>query len=208
MAPSHLSRDEFRSRLGAEVATIATADALFEHYRELVRWNASLSLVGPGDADRLVERHFLDSIRGSCLVGPNAAVAVDVGSGGGFPGLVLAAALPHVAFTLVESRQKKWAFLKRAASVAGLEVRCIHGSVGAALPDGLPQDIDLVTIRALRLATPTWQSLISRLTTEGRVLVWAGVSSPEMPADLVLQAEVAAPGSENRRILCYGRAPG
>ena len=205
MSPDLISRAEFERRLGGAVAG-DVIDVLFAHYRRLSNWNERLSLMAAGEAAGIVERHYFDSLEAVPMVPSWARVAVDVGSGGGFPGLVLAAALPDIEFTLVESRAKKWAFLKTTARILELDVRCVHGKIARALPDDLPQRIDLVTLRALRLSMPAWESLISRLSPDGHVLVWAGRAAPEVPDSLSLRDEHRVPGAEHRRILSYGRA--
>jgi len=76
------------------------------------------SVRDPRDA---VERHVEDSLTGLRIEGLRASPSIaDLGSGGGFPGLVLALALPDVPVTLVESVSRKCAFLERAAAAAGL----------------------------------------------------------------------------------------
>lgn len=66
---------------------------LWSHYEELRRWNPGLSLVGPGTAVSVMTRHYGESLAGLALLdemGPCGGVLVDLGSGGGFPGFVLA----------------------------------------------------------------------------------------------------------------------
>ena len=204
MAWNLFSRSEFAQKLGAGVAP-DVVDSLFEHYRQLASWNEKLSLMAAGEAADIVERHYQDCLHAIPMIPSQARFAVDVGTGAGFPGLVLAAALPDVEFTLVESRVGKWAFLKRAARASRIDVHCVHGKVEQNLPDGLPQRIDLVTIRALRLSMSAWEGLVSRLSPEGHVLVWAGSASPELPDSLCLRDQQRSPGAEHRRVLLYGR---
>lgn len=91
---------------------------LFERYRdELLRWNQRVNLTAIVEPERIERRHFLDSL--SCLAGcadllaarPNARL-IDVGSGGGFPGLPLKIARPALRVTLLDSVGKKTAFLE------------------------------------------------------------------------------------------------
>ena len=121
----------------------------------LLRWSDRINLVGPRERPLLWERHIGDSLR---LVGliPDQGRIADLGSGAGFPGLVLAIALRrHV--TLVESDQRKATFLREAARVAGASVTVIAERIETS---GL-RDIDIVTARAvaplprlLQLAAP------------------------------------------------------
>src|SRR5689334_7633402 len=79
----------------------------------LVAWNQRLNLVGRGTIDDLWRRHMLDSAQLHALLPAGAKILVDLGSGAGFPGLVLAImGGPHV--HLVESDQRKAVFLREA----------------------------------------------------------------------------------------------
>ena len=61
--------------------------------------------------------------------------------------------------TLVEARERKWAFLAAAARRAALPCRCLDVRVQLPLPTGLPESIDVITSRALRLAPEIWSAL-------------------------------------------------
>lgn len=192
-----LDPEEFAARLVAaapEPLAAATVAALWAHYGELRRWNARLSLVGPGTAEDVVERHYGEALAALPLLGA-AASLLDVGSGAGFPGFVLAAARPRLAVTLVESRERKWAFLAAAARRAELSCRCLNARVGAALD--LPP-VDLVTWRAVRLPEATLTTL-SALTR--RMLVWSGAEEPSPPPGWSVGRRVHLPGSAQRRIV-------
>ena len=178
--------------------------SLRAHYEELRRWAPALALVGPGTAGEVLERHFGESLAALTLVPPqppDSAEAVDLGSGAGFPGLVLAAARPAWRLTLVEARQRKWAFLLAAARRSSLSYRCLNARVGVPLPEGLPRRVDLVTARAVRLPAPVIGALFERLTPAGRALMWAGGADPELPPGFAFGRSLPLPGSERRRIL-------
>ncbi len=93
-----LSRSEF----AAGIATLSpeplgdkAVGALFAHYQELARWNRRTNLIGPGTAREILARHYGESLAALPLVPAGAGIArvgLDLGSGAGFPGLVLAAA--------------------------------------------------------------------------------------------------------------------
>jgi 16S rRNA (guanine(527)-N(7))-methyltransferase RsmG len=181
-------------------------DALLAHYRELALWNRRTNLIGPGTAGEILARHYGESLAALPLIPAGARCGLDLGSGAGFPGIVLAAAVPGLEMTLAEAREKKWAFLAAAARRAALSCRCLDVRVRLPLPTGLPESIDLITSRALRLSPEIWSSLASRLGANGRVLVWVGEHDPEMPAELVSCGGLPLAGSEKRRILALRRA--
>lgn len=194
------------SRLSPEPLARPAIDSLHAHYEELRRWNRRTNLVGPGTAGEILERHYGESLAALPLLPAGARCGLDLGTGAGFPGLVLAAARPELEMTLVEARQRKWAFLLAAARKASLPCRCLNVRVQAPLPAGLPESIDTITSRALRLDEETWRALANRLSEDGRILLWAGEHDPGLPAELVAAGDVKLAGSERRRILALRRA--
>lgn len=202
-----------RSRFESEIAGLSpeplppgSLRSLYALYEELARWNRNLNLIGPGTAGEILERHFGESLAALPLVPEKAGAGLDLGSGAGFPGLVLAAVRPGLAMTLVEARERKWAFLLAAARRASLNCRCLNVRVQVPLPAGLPETLDVITSRALRLDPKTWGALAERLNPGGRVLLWAGGNDPDLPPELISDGGVQLAGSERRRILALCRA--
>lgn len=179
----------------------STVEALFLHYRELRRWNPRLSLVGPGTAEAVVERHYGESLAALPLIGRGPRRLVDVGAGAGFPGWVLAAARPELEVYLVESRQKKWSFLRTVSRGASLSCHCLNARVEAALPEEFPRGIDLVTVRAVKLASEQMVALADRMNPGGAFLLWAGRQVPDLPEGFERGRSRRLGGSENLRIL-------
>lgn len=208
-----ISRGAFASELAKhspEPLSERTIDALFAHYQELSLWNRRLSLIGPGTAGEIVARHYGESLAALPLLPPGSAeglVGLDLGSGAGFPGIVLAAARPGLSMTFVEAREKKWAFLLAAARRASLPCAALNVRVGAPLPAGLPARLDLVTSRALRLDAEVLGALAERLSSDGCLLLWVGGEDPEIPPTLSADGSVRLPGSERRRILRLRSTP-
>ncbi len=161
--------------------------ALHAHHAELVKWSARTSLIGPATVESVLRRHYAESLAGLELIDEEAKTLVDLGSGAGFPGFVLAVMLPQARAFLVEARQKKWAFLRAASRRAGLEVCCVGKRLSEPLPGELPIEVDLLTLRAMRLPVEVWRSLVGRLSPHGRLLVWMGLREPlvEAPATLL-----------------------
>ncbi len=190
-----------------EPLSAETLGALYVHYEELRRWSARLSLIGPGTAGEVIARHFGESLAALPLLPPiPEARLVDLGSGAGFPGLVLAAARPRWSVTLVEAQERKWAFLQAAARRAGLACQCLNARVAALLPPGFPDAYEAVTVRALRLDPPLLQALAARLTPGGRFLLWTGAEAPPLPPELQMSHTQPLAGSLARRLLVAERA--
>ena len=185
---------EARSPVALDPGTI---ERLHTHYRELRQWNRTLSLVGPSSAEDVIARHFGESLAALPLLPSSAVTVVDVGSGAGFPGLVLAAARPDLRVTLVEPRQRKWAFLAAAARRAGLSCICLNARVESPLPPGLPAEIDLVTSRALSLAG-VLEPLADRVVPGGSILLWLGREGPPRLPGFETGREARLPGDFRR----------
>ncbi|MCP5267596.1 MAG: 16S rRNA (guanine(527)-N(7))-methyltransferase RsmG [Zoogloeaceae bacterium] len=100
--------------LSADVQETLLAYAVF-----LEKWNRTFSLTALRDPARAVSYHLLDSL--AILPYVSAENLLDVGSGGGQPGILLAIARPQLAVTLLDSNSKKTAFLQQAAIELGLK---------------------------------------------------------------------------------------
>lgn len=199
-----LRREEFGARLHAVAPPglgPRIVDALYVHYCELRRWNRRLSLVGPGMAPRVVERLYGESLAALELLDPGCRALVDVGSGAGFPGLILAAARPELEVTLIEPRQKKCAFLRAAADRAALSCTCLGARVSAALPAGVPERIDAVTVRALTLEPSQWKALAARMGARGAFILWQAGEEPRLPPGFVRGRAVELPEPERGRVI-------
>ncbi|MDE0466790.1 MAG: 16S rRNA (guanine(527)-N(7))-methyltransferase RsmG [Candidatus Poribacteria bacterium] len=88
--------------------------AQFDRYRaELLRWNERINLTAITDDNEIIHKHFLDSlsILEHISLKKNNSV-IDIGTGAGFPGIVLKIYVPDIRLTLVESSKKKVSFLK------------------------------------------------------------------------------------------------
>ena len=109
----------------------------------LLKWNERINLVGPSEAAHLRCRHIGDSLQLLSLL-PLDGHVVDLGSGGGFPGLVVAIA-GNRAVTLVEADARKASFLREAARVTGAEAQVINERIERC---GI-RDATIVTARAL-----------------------------------------------------------
>jgi 16S rRNA (guanine527-N7)-methyltransferase len=94
------------------VTALAAYEAL------LRRWNATINLVSAADLPLLWPRHIEDSLQLGTIAGPLPPRAIDLGSGAGFPGLILAIAF-GIEVDLIEQDQRKAAFLREAVMITG-----------------------------------------------------------------------------------------
>jgi 16S rRNA (guanine527-N7)-methyltransferase len=116
----------------------------------LLEWQAKTNLVAPSTLPNLWTRHISDSLQLLALA-PSAKVWIDFGSGGGFPGVVLACAMaetPDTMVHLVERNAKKAAFLREALRVTGAPGAVHLTDIGDSV-DRIASRIDCVTARAV-----------------------------------------------------------
>lgn len=126
-------------------------EARLDRYVDLlVAWQAKTNLVAPSTLPQIWTRHVADSLQLLDLA-PGAKRWLDFGSGGGFPGVVLACALADregASVQLVERNAKKAAFLREALRVTGAAGSVILADIGDYV-DSLQAPIDCVTARAV-----------------------------------------------------------
>ncbi|MBI3199083.1 MAG: 16S rRNA (guanine(527)-N(7))-methyltransferase RsmG [Rhodospirillales bacterium] len=132
--------------IGVDVSR-ETRDQLEALVHTLVRWQKAINLVGNTTMDSIWVRHILDSAQLKILIPERAKTLTDLGSGAGFPGLVVAAMRPDLDVTLIEADARKAAFLGEAARRMTLEKqpKIVVGRIEA-VP---PAKADVVTARAL-----------------------------------------------------------
>lgn len=129
--------------LAANDVSRETLDRLDRIISELDVWRQKSNLIGPKEWPQIWTRHVGDSWQ---LLGhiPETARVVDLGSGAGFPGLIIAAARPNAHVTMMESVGKKCTFLRAAIGAGGLDAAVYQGRIEAAPPI----KADIVTARA------------------------------------------------------------
>jgi 16S rRNA (guanine527-N7)-methyltransferase len=141
-----------------------TQNRLFSaHAAELIKWNRKINLTTLTDPIEVASNHFLDSLIPARFMPPHAATLLDIGSGGGFPGIPLKVILPELSVTLIDASRKKVNFLKhviRTLKLDGIEALHLRAEDLAARPSYINR-FDVIISRALtsleffvRLALP------------------------------------------------------
>ena len=137
-----------REALGVDVSR-ETSDRLERYLELLEKWTSRINLVAPGTIRSAWRRHFVDSAQLWHLRPPRARSWVDIGSGAGFPGLVVAILAkeldPDLAVTLVESDARKAAFLRAVMRETSVEARLEVARAERIAPQGA----DVLSARAL-----------------------------------------------------------
>ncbi|SHH61116.1 16S rRNA (guanine(527)-N(7))-methyltransferase RsmG [Marivita hallyeonensis] len=126
-----------------------TSERLATYLELLKKWSKKINLVSPASLKDARSRHFADSIQLARLCKESAKTWVDLGSGGGFPGAVVAIVLaeerPDLSMTLVESDQRKCAFLRSVSR----ETSVPFNVIAKRIEDVAPLKADMLSARAL-----------------------------------------------------------
>jgi len=143
-------------------------EARLRHFATLVeKWSRRINLVSPVDLPQIWNRHILDSVQLARFAPDPARSWLDLGSGGGFPGLVLAILFrehrPGLAVTLVESDRRKAAFLHYAAQELGIAPRILTDRAEELAPQGA----DVLSARALASLTALLAHAARHLAPDG-----------------------------------------
>lgn len=178
-------------------------DRLLAYLALLDKWNRVYNLTAVRDAGRMVSHHLLDSLAAVPFF--ERGRVLDVGSGGGLPGIPLAIARPHLQLTLIDSVAKKTAFLLQAKTELGLDnLSVVTGRVEDYRPE---TGFDLITSRAFSDLNEFVSRTRQLLAPGGRWLPMKGLMPHEEIATLPDWAKVSAhhallvPGLEASRHL-------
>lgn len=121
----------------ADIADVSreTFERLLSFEKLVIKWNPVINLVSKPSIPEIWQRHIIDSAQIFPHIPPDAINCLDIGSGGGFPGIVLAVMgadkAPSRRFTFVEADQRKATFLREAVRVLGLKVEVLPERVEA-----------------------------------------------------------------------------
>lgn len=162
--------------------------ALLSYLALLLKWNAAYNLTAVRDPEQMVIKHLLDSL--SILPHVQGKALIDVGTGAGLPGFVLALVKPGLHVTLLDSNGKKIRFLRQAIADLGIKnAEAVHSRV-----EDFDKTFDLVTSRAFATLTDMVKGSEQLLSEGGEFLAMKGMRPV---------AEIAAlpPGFRVREVL-------
>ena len=149
-------------------------------YKQLIeRWNKTFNLVSRKDIDRLLARHLLDSL--SVLGFLRGSRIMDLGTGAGLPGIVLAIARTDLEFTLLDRSERKIRFLSQVIgelNLTNVELCCENAEVGET-----QSLFDSITARAVAPVKQVWGLARDRLDIGGRLILLGQVLDPEAASD-------------------------
>lgn len=176
---------------------VARGERLLPAHRALLeQWRRRMNLVGPGS----IEPHYQDADRALADLQLEGRW-VDLGSGAGFPGVVMAARYPELELELVESRQKRCVFLREALGRAGVTSVLVRQTRLESLDDGV---YDGVTSRALAAPATMLEHARRLLRPGGQLLLFLQRDAPTPTAEdyeVVTTREYEAGGKARRSVL-------
>lgn len=144
----------------------------------LLDWNSRMDLTAVTEEDEVIDRHFADSLSALAHTGliPEAGRLVDVGTGAGFPGMVLALARPGLQVTLLDALGKRLRFLEAVAERLGAgNVTLVHARAeDGARQDTLREAFDVAAARAVAPLNVLAEYLLPYVRTGGIALCWKG----------------------------------
>lgn len=160
------------------------AERMAAHWRLLCEWQKTTNLTGIKDVEAAVTLHYEDALV-ALKAWPSGTSLLDVGSGAGLPGLVLAAVRPQADITLLEPRRLRLEFLREAVATLGLpHVRVVGGTLASAT--GI--QADCMTMRAVFARDEQLDACVPHLRRQGRLLVFrqGGAHAQSAPQQLEL----------------------
>ncbi len=183
---------EFSERVlrRARKADVHPSGALLEqleaYFRLLSAWNAKINLTALDlvrEPDKAVDRLLIEPLVAVRHLDSRSLAAIDIGSGGGSPAIPMKLARPEVAFTLVEAKTRKCAFLREAGRQLGVDLRVETARYEGLLtrPD-FHEAFDACTMRAVRVDPKVLLGLQAFLRPGGQFLLFRGPAGAEVPA--------------------------
>ena len=149
------------------------AEQFVRYLTHLITWNKTINLTAIIDSKEIITKHFVDSL--AALVSTNFrqdSIVLDVGSGGGFPGIPLKIVRSDIQLTLVEPVQKKCSFLNSVIGLLQLRgVSTFAGTIEQYAKQTLNNSIDTVVLRALKF-DDVQKYIAALLTEKGKVILY------------------------------------
>ena len=158
--------------LGLTVGEIH-AEQFMRYLAHLIEWNKAINLTAIVDPKKIINKHFVDSLVGLVATSfPKNGMVLDVGSGGGFPGIPLKIVRSDMRLTLVEPTQKKCSFLNSVIGSLKLhDVSTFCGTIEQYAKQPLSDIFDVVVVRALKYEDIR-KHLPALLNSRGKVVLY------------------------------------
>jgi len=187
------------------------AEQFVRYLSHLIEWNKAINLTAIIDPKEIIIKHFVDSLTALVATSfPQNGVVLDVGAGGGFPGIPLKIVRSDIRLVLIEPVRKKCSFLN---SVIGLlklqDVSTFDGTIEQYAKQPIRHAIDLVVVRALKYEEIR-NHIPTLLTSKGKIVLYRteAIKKQEIGEEFHLVSETAfilPKGSGNRVVTVMER---
>ena len=164
------------------ISVDSEAISRFQKYAKLlVEWNEKINLIAITDPEGIVIKHFLDcALLLKHIKLPVGAKVIDVGTGAGFPGMVLKILRPDINLTLLDGLNKRLVFLNAVAEALNLSVETVHLRAEEAGQKPLYREsFDLATARAVAKLNTLYEYCLPLVKTGGCFCAMKGPSAEE-----------------------------
>ena len=178
-------------------------DLFAVHARELVHWTQITNLTTITDPFEIAVKHFVDSLAPVAFIPPDTSFLLDIGSGGGFPGIAIKIVRPSLTVTLIDASRKKISFLKHVIRTLNLQgIEALHVRAEALADDpSYRRHFDFIVSRALSDLKSFVQQALPLLATDGVILALKGrVDQTQVEAvqSMVMRAPHASNSTQRR----------
>ena len=182
------------------------AEQFMLYLAHLIEWNKTINLTAIIDPKEIIIKHFVDSL--AALVStsfPQNGVVLDVGSGGGFPGIPLKIMRPDMRLVLIEPVQKKTSFLNSVIGLLKLQnVSTFNGTIEQYIKRPVHDVVDMIVVRALKFEE-IMKHIPVLLTSRGRVVLYRTepINNQEIEEEFHLVSETALvlPQESGKRVV-------
>ena len=182
------------------------AEQFIRYLAHLIEWNKVINLTAIIDPKEIIIKHFVDSLVALVATSfPQHSMVLDVGAGGGFPGIPLKIVRPDLRLALVEPVQKKCSFLNSVIGLLKLHGVCtFDGTIEQYAKRPISQVIDMVVVRALKFEEIK-KHISALLTSTGKVVLYrtSSIDKQEMGEEFHLVSETALmlPQGSGKRVV-------
>ena len=182
------------------------AEQFIRYLAHLIEWNKVINLTAIIDPKEIIIKHFVDSLVALVATSfPQHSMVLDVGAGGGFPGIPLKIVRPDLRLALVEPVQKKCSFLNSVIGLLKLHGVCtFDGTIEQYAKKPIRQVIDMVVVRALKFEEIK-KHISALLTSTGKVVLYrtSAIDKQEMGEEFHLVSETALmlPQGSGKRVV-------
>lgn len=158
--------------------TDTETDSFSRYLDMLTDWNTRVNLTAIKEPAEIVKKHFLDSLLPIDLI-PRSAKVADIGTGAGFPGLPLLIMRPDIRLTLVDSLNKRVAFLAAVCAELGLTAQCVHARAEDFARTEARGSFDVALTRAVAGVSALTEYTLPLLRVGGVSLMYKGPQAAE-----------------------------